>query len=55
VTRRGAAEGKPVFYCDNDPVGLISRDDLDKTLLELATNAFSEFGREDGLIGPVSI
>jgi cyclic 2,3-diphosphoglycerate synthase len=32
VTRRGSAEGKPVFYCDNDPVG----DDLDKELLGLA-------------------
>jgi cyclic 2,3-diphosphoglycerate synthetase len=35
VTRRGAAEGKPVFYCDNDPVG----EDLDPALLRLAREA----------------
>jgi cyclic 2,3-diphosphoglycerate synthetase len=32
VTRRGASEGKPVMYCDNDPVG----DGLDDVLLSLA-------------------
>jgi cyclic 2,3-diphosphoglycerate synthase len=35
VTRRGAAEGKPVFYCDNDPMG----EDLDPALLGLAREA----------------
>jgi cyclic 2,3-diphosphoglycerate synthetase len=35
VTRRGSAEGKPVFYCDNDPAG----EDLDKELLGLAREA----------------
>jgi len=35
VTRRGSEEGKPVFYCDNDPVG----DGLDRALLELAQEA----------------
>jgi cyclic 2,3-diphosphoglycerate synthase len=35
VTRRGSAEGKPVFYCDNDPVG----HDLDRSLLRLAREA----------------
>jgi cyclic 2,3-diphosphoglycerate synthetase len=35
VTRRGSAEGKPVFYCDNDPVG----EDLDQALLALAQEA----------------
>jgi len=35
VTRRGSVEGKPVFYCDNDPVG----DGLDRALLELAQEA----------------
>jgi cyclic 2,3-diphosphoglycerate synthetase len=35
VTRRGSAEGKPVFYCDNDPVG----EGLDRALLELAREA----------------
>jgi cyclic 2,3-diphosphoglycerate synthetase len=35
VTRRGAAEGRPVFYCDNDPVG----EDLDPALLGLAREA----------------
>ena len=29
VTRQGAEEGKPVFYCDNDPVG----EGLDEELL----------------------
>src|SRR3712207_5126866 len=35
VTRRGAEEGKPVFYCDNDPVG----EGLDEELLRLAREA----------------
>ena len=35
VTRRGSAEGKPVFYCDNDPVG----EGLDQELLGLAREA----------------
>jgi cyclic 2,3-diphosphoglycerate synthase len=35
VTRRGSAEGKPVFYCDNDPVG----EGLDQELLGLARDA----------------
>jgi cyclic 2,3-diphosphoglycerate synthetase len=35
VTRRGAAEGKPVFYCDNDPVG----EGLNRALLRLAREA----------------
>jgi len=35
VTRRGSAEGKPVFYCDNDPVG----EGLDLALLGLAREA----------------
>ena len=35
VTRRGSAEGKPVFYCDNEPVG----EGLDQTLLALAQEA----------------
>jgi cyclic 2,3-diphosphoglycerate synthetase len=39
VTRRGAAEEKPVFYCDNDPVGLSGWGSLDETLLELAEKA----------------
>ena len=40
VTRRGAAEEKPVFYCDNDPVG----EGLDEALLELAEDAVARFG-----------
>jgi cyclic 2,3-diphosphoglycerate synthetase len=32
VTRRGAEEGKPVVYCDNDPVG----EGLDEALISLA-------------------
>ena len=35
VTRRGSAEGKPVFYCDNNPVG----EGLDGALLGLAREA----------------
>jgi cyclic 2,3-diphosphoglycerate synthase len=35
VTRRGATEGKPVFYCDNNPVG----EGLDRALLGLAREA----------------
>ena len=37
VTRRGSAEGKPVFYCDNDPVG----EGLDRALLGLAREALA--------------
>lgn len=40
VARRGAAEGKPVLYCDNDPVG----EGLDEALLQLAREAVEEFG-----------
>jgi cyclic 2,3-diphosphoglycerate synthetase len=43
VTRRGAEEGKPVFYCDNDPVGLRGPG-LDEALLELARDAVARFG-----------
>jgi cyclic 2,3-diphosphoglycerate synthetase len=35
VTRRGSEEGRPVLYCDNDPVG----DGLDAELLALARRA----------------
>ena len=35
VTRRGAEEGRPVLYCDNDPVG----EGLDAGLLALARRA----------------
>jgi cyclic 2,3-diphosphoglycerate synthase len=35
VTRKGSEEGKPVFYCDNDPVG----ENLDRALLGLAQEA----------------
>src|SRR3712207_6721264 len=38
VTRRGSEEGKPVFYCDNDPVG----EGLDQALLGLAREAAAE-------------
>jgi cyclic 2,3-diphosphoglycerate synthase len=39
VARRGAREGKPVLYCDNEPVG----ERLDGALLDLARAAVSEF------------
>jgi cyclic 2,3-diphosphoglycerate synthetase len=35
VTRRGSEERKPIFYCDNDPVG----EGLDEELLRLARGA----------------
>ena len=35
VTRRGSEEGRPVLYCDNDPVG----EGLDEALLRLAREA----------------
>jgi cyclic 2,3-diphosphoglycerate synthase len=38
VTRRGSEEGKPVLYCDNDPVG----DGLDSRLLALARGAIAQ-------------
>jgi cyclic 2,3-diphosphoglycerate synthase len=40
VTRRGAAEGKPVLYCDNDPAG----EGLDGELLRLAREAVATAG-----------
>ncbi len=39
VTRRGSDEGKPVLYCDNDPVG----EELDAALLELARSAMEDY------------
>ncbi|WP_047864995.1 hypothetical protein [Rubrobacter aplysinae] len=39
VARRGEREGKPVIYCDNEPVG----EGLDTTLLGLARASASEF------------
>ena len=43
VTRRGAEEEKPVFYCDNDPMVLPGWDELDGALLELTRKAVSKF------------
>src|ERR687893_1008577 len=43
VTRRGSEEGKPVFYCDNDPVG----EGLDEEFLRLAREAGAA-GRRGG-------
>ena len=40
VTRRGALEGKPVLYCDNDPIG----DGLDEALLRFAQEAVAASG-----------
>jgi cyclic 2,3-diphosphoglycerate synthetase len=40
VTRRGAAEGKPVLYCDNDPAG----EGLDGELLRIAREAVAAAG-----------
>jgi cyclic 2,3-diphosphoglycerate synthetase len=49
VTRRGAEEEKPVFYCDNDPVAVDGRDGLlDGALLELAERVVAGFENETG-------
>jgi cyclic 2,3-diphosphoglycerate synthetase len=49
VTRRGAGEEKPVFYCDNDPVAVDGHDGLlDGTLLELAGRVVAGFEGETG-------
>jgi cyclic 2,3-diphosphoglycerate synthetase len=49
VTRQGAEEGKPVFYCDNDPVG----EGLDEELLRVAQEAVaaSESAGRSGAAG----
>jgi cyclic 2,3-diphosphoglycerate synthase len=44
VTRRGSEEGKPVLYCDNDPVG----DGLDSRLLDLARGAMAQKAPSSG-------
>jgi cyclic 2,3-diphosphoglycerate synthase len=41
VTQRGSDEGKPVVYCDNDPMG----EGLDVELLRLAREAVAEKSR----------
>ena len=57
VTRRGAEEEKPVFYCDNDPVAIESREGLlDGAILELAERVVARFGSgTSGPTGPVGI
>ena len=50
VTRRGGEEGKPVFYCDNDPIGK----GLDEALLRLARRAVDDFEEESSGRSPVS-
>jgi cyclic 2,3-diphosphoglycerate synthetase len=40
VTRRGAEEGRPVLYCDNDPMAT-GDGNLDEALLGLARGAIS--------------
>jgi cyclic 2,3-diphosphoglycerate synthase len=48
VTRVGAREEKPVFYCDNDPVALDGYDRLDEALLKLAEKVVAKFGDSTG-------
>jgi cyclic 2,3-diphosphoglycerate synthetase len=44
VTRRGAAEGRPVFYCDNEPVAVAGHEDLlDEAFLGLTGKAVASF------------
>ncbi len=50
VTRRGEMEGKPVFYCDNDPLG----DGLDEALLRLTREASDDFERHGTGRSPTS-
>jgi cyclic 2,3-diphosphoglycerate synthetase len=55
VTRRGAGEEKPVFYCDNDPVAVDGCDGLlDGALLELAERVVAGFEDEIGGHGGVA-
>jgi cyclic 2,3-diphosphoglycerate synthase len=44
VTRRGSEEGKPVLYCDNEPVG----EGLDRRLLDLAQGAIAQKATASG-------
>lgn len=45
VTRRAATEGRPVFYCDNEPVEVGEEENLlDEALLALARRAVEGFG-----------
>ena len=49
VTRRGAEEGRPVLYCDNDPVPAGGGEAvLDGALLALAREAIARFEAERG-------
>jgi cyclic 2,3-diphosphoglycerate synthetase len=50
VTRRGSKEGKPVLYCDNDPVG----DGLDLGLLGLGREAVAQKAPRVGGRRPVA-
>ena len=44
VTKRGAAEGRTVIYCDNDPVAVAGYEDLlEETFLGLARTAVASF------------
>jgi len=55
VTRRGAGEEKPVFYCDNDPVAVDGRAGLlNGALLELAERVVAGFEDETGGHGVVA-
>ena len=49
VTRRGSEDGKPVLYCDNDPVEALADGSLDEELLRLAWEAVAQ--REPGATG----
>jgi cyclic 2,3-diphosphoglycerate synthetase len=49
VTRRGSEDGKPVLYCDNDPVEALADGSLDEELLRLAREAVAQ--REPGPTG----
>ena len=52
VTRRGAEEGKPVLYCDNEPIAVEGYGGIDTALLGLAEDV--AVGFTGGVSGPLA-
>jgi cyclic 2,3-diphosphoglycerate synthase len=52
VTRRGAEEGKPVLYCDNEPIAVEGYGGIDPALLGLAEEVVARFA--SGISGSVA-
>jgi cyclic 2,3-diphosphoglycerate synthetase len=56
VTRRGAEEGKPVLYCDNEPIAVEGYGGIDPALLGLAEEVVARFaGGISGSVAPGSV